>query len=139
MRLVGYYVINVGFVIYGALRLLGAVPAFAHIVGWWENDIGREVVGKLDTALPELSETAIVVLPLEVYMGWSAVMGVVLTLGAAFALFRARIGYILMGIYYALFGLLFVNYPTVNIKILHLIIGLSLFFVMLLLARRKPG
>jgi hypothetical protein len=139
VRLIGYYLINIGFLIYGVLRLLGSVPGFAHVMGWWDNKIGREIVSKIDVALPELSEKAIVVLSIEAYMGWSVLMGLVLTVGSLLALFKARIGYLLMGSYFVLFGLGFVNYLSINAKILHFAVGLSLFVVMLLLSKRLNG
>lgn len=139
MRRTGYYLINSAFLIYGLIRLIGAVPGFAHIMNWWDNSIGSQIESKLDEAFPELSEKAIVVLSLEVYMGWSVLMGVVLTLGSALALFKIKIGYVLMAIYYILFGLMFINYWSIDTKIIHFIIGLSLFVLMIFLSKRRTA
>ena len=139
MRQIGYYLINSGFLIYGALRLLGAVPGVTHIMGWWENPIGEEIVAKLADGFPEMSEKAFVSLSMGGYMTWSALMGLFLTLGSLLALFKARVGYWLMGGYFALFAAMFVNYQAFNTKIVHFAVSLGLFVVMLLLSKRRSA
>ncbi len=135
-RNVAYYMIVLGFLIYGGLRLYGTVPAVGQIMGWMNTDIGRLVVEALKPGFPELSAGAIIPLSIEVYMGWSALMGITLTLGSFLALFKLRAGYALMGLYFVLFGAGFVNYLAFNIKLLHFAAGLMLFLLMLWLSNR---
>ena len=105
-RNVAYYMIVLGFLIYGGLRLYGTVPAVGQIMGWMNTDIGRLVVEALKPGFPEL------------------------------ALFKLRAGYALMGLYFVLFGAGFVNYLAFNIKLLHFAAGLMLFLLMLWLSNR---
>ncbi len=134
----GYYVIAVGFFVYGALRLIGAAPGLGQAMGWSDTEIGREIVAKLATSLPEMSQHAFVPMSLATYIGWSGLMGIVLTAGSALALFRRRIGFWLMGAFFALFAFGFVNYLVVNIKLVHFGVALVLFLMMLRWAEPRP-
>lgn len=134
LRNFAYYVIIVGFLIYGALRLNGAIPAFGQTMGWWDTDIGREIVEALAPGFPEMSAGAIVPLSIEVYMGWSALMGITLTVGSVLALFKLRIGYIFISFYYVLFAAGFINYLVFNVKLLHFGVALAFFVLALWLS-----
>ena len=136
LNLAAYYLIGLGFLVYGGARLFGGSLAFAHIMRWRESPMGAEVEGELVKAWPQLSEKAIIDIPIEAYLGWSLLMGVVLTLGALLALFRRRIGLVLIGGYYVLFGLMFVNYLAFNAKLLHFGIGVAMLALMVFLAEK---
>lgn len=137
-RQIAYYVIAIGFLIYGGLRVAGALPAFAQSMGWWDTQIGRQIVEVLESSLPEMSGQAIVSLPVQAYIAWSAIMGIVLTVSSLLALFMFRADYVLMGAYFFLFGLGFINYMVVNVKLVHFAAGLLLFLLMLWLSDVRP-
>lgn len=134
---IGYYVISTGLLVYGALRLIGAIPGLGQAMGWSDTEIGRNIVAKLASSLPEMSERAILPMSLATYIGWSGLMGFLLTVGSVLALFRRKSGFWLMGAFFALFAFGFVNYLVVNVKLVHFAVALSLFLLMLRLA--KPG
>ncbi len=138
LRDVGYYLIAIGFMVYGGFRIAGAVPAVAQLMGWGNTDIGRSIVEALAPAFPALSRRALIPVSMEAYLGWSAIMGIVLTTGSLLALFKRRVGYWLMAAYFILFGVMFINYLVFNVKIAHFVSGLVLFLIMLRLSK-KPS
>lgn len=133
-RRIGYYVILVGFLVYGGIRAGGGLAAFAQAAGWWDTEIGRKVVETVASSLPEMSGRAFVPLSVEGYIAWSATMGIVLTAGSLLALFKVRGGYLLMGVYFVLFGMGFMNYMVLNVKLLHFAASLFLFLLMVWLS-----
>ncbi|GGY40783.1 hypothetical protein [Parvularcula lutaonensis] len=139
MRQVFYYLINIAFLVYGFARLVGSGLGFGQAARWFDTEVGRQAVDALRPGFAELSENAIVTLPMAGYLGWSLLMGVVLTVGSLLALFKARLGYILMASYFALFALMFVNYQIINVKLVHLTVGLALFAGLLLLSKRRSA
>ena len=136
-RRIGYYVILSGFLLYGAVRMLGALPGFTQSMGWTDTQIGRQIVQTLESALPAMSEQAILPMSVPVYIGWSALMGFLLTSGSLLALAKKRAGHWLMASYFVLFGAGFLNYLVVNVKLLHFAAGLLLFLLMLWLSDRR--
>lgn len=138
LREVGYYAIAIGFLIYGSFRIAGGVPAVAQLMGWGDTDIGRSVVDALAPAFPALTRRALIPLSMQAYLGWSTIMGIILTTGSLLALFKRRVGYWLMAAYFILFGVMFINYLVFNVKIAHLATGLVLFLIMLRLSN-KPS
>jgi hypothetical protein len=133
-REIGYYMIATAFLVYGGFRVFGAVPAVAQLLGWADTDIGRSVVEALTPAFPAMSQRAIIPLSMASYLSWSALMGIVLTAGSLLALFKVRVGYLLMAAYFALFAVMFINYLVFNVRIAHLAAGFGLFLLMLRLS-----
>ncbi len=130
----GYYLIVLAFLVYGGFRMFGGVQAVGQVNGWTDTEIGIAIVDALTPGFPALSKRAIIPLTMSTYLGWSAVMGVVLTFGSLLALFKLRSGYWLMATYFMLFGVMFINYLVFNIKVGHLVAGLALFGIMLRLS-----
>jgi hypothetical protein len=138
LREIGYYLIAIGFLVYGGFRIAGAVPAVAQLMGWGDTDIGRSIVEALAPVFPALSQRALIPLSMAAYLSWSGIMGIVLTTGSLLALFKRRSGYWLMASYFILFGVMFINYLVFNVKIAHLAAGFALFLIMLRLSN-KPS
>lgn len=136
LREVGYYLIAIGFLVYGGFRIAGAVPAVAQVMGWGNTDIGRSIVEALAPAFPALSQRALIPLSMAAYLSWSGIMGLALTTGSMLALFKLHVGYWLMASYFILFGIMFINYLTFNVKIVHLATSLVLFLIMLRLSTK---
>lgn len=136
-RRIAYYVIAGGFLVYGGLRLAGGLPAIAQVMGWADTEVGRGVLEMLTEGLPEMSQRAIVPLSIPAYIAWSTTMGVVLTIGALLALFKRRIGYWLMGLFFVMFAWGFVNFMVINAKFLHFAAALLLFLLMLWLSKER--
>jgi uncharacterized membrane protein YgdD (TMEM256/DUF423 family) len=137
-REIGYYLIATAFLVYGSFRVYGGVQAVAQLLGWADTDIGRSVVDALAPVFAGLSQRALVPLSMAAYLGWSAIMGIVLTAGSLLALFKNRVGYLLMATYFVLFGGMFINYLVFNAKVAHLAVGLVLFLIMLRLSGVSP-
>ncbi len=131
---IGYYLIVTAFLIYGGFRLLGGVHVIGQLMGWSNTDIGRSIVDALAPGFPAMSSRALIPLSMFTYLSWSALMGVILTLGSFLAIFKLRAGYWLMAAYFMLFGVMFINYLVFNVKVGHLAAGLVLFLIMLRLS-----
>jgi len=69
LREIGYYLIAIGFMVYGGFRIAGAVPAVAQLMGWGNTDIGRSVVEALVPAFPVLSQRALIPFSMSAYLG----------------------------------------------------------------------
>ncbi len=132
----GYYVIALAFLVYGLLRLNGAVPAVGQAMGWSDTEMGRTVLAAARPGFAEMEPRGIVPLSLTGYMMVSLLMGITLSIGSLLALFKIRAGYYLMGLFFVLFALGFVNYQVFNSKIIVFAISLAFFILMLWLSDR---
>ena len=118
-------------------RLVGSVPAVTQWLGWTDSVIGRSVIEALTPGFPALTRRALIPFSMGAYLGWRALMGIVLAAGATLALFRRRSGLWLMASYFLLFGVMFLNYLAFSTKIVHFAVGLVLFAVMLWLSKPR--
>lgn len=136
---IGYYVIALAFLVYGILRLNGAVPAVGQAMEWSDTEMGRTVLAAARPGFAEMEPRGIVPLSLTGYMMVSLLMGITLSIGSFLALFKIRAGYYFMGLFFLLFAFGFVNYQVFNSKIIHFAISLALFILMLWLSDYAQG
>lgn len=111
----------------------------AHAAGWIESSAAEDAITLLNENLPEMNANAFVVLPVTTYLGYSALMGLVLLAGVIVG-FTGRIK-AMLGVYgyCILFALMFINYKTMNIKLAHLAITLVFAIVLHILLLKGRG
>jgi hypothetical protein len=95
-----------------------AIPAFG------------EAIGRIQSLLSESGRGPLVPFSVAGYLGYGALMGAVLSVGAVGSLLRWRYGLHFIGAFLALYALLFVNFQMVNVKLLHLAVCAALFGVL---------
>ncbi|WP_260482926.1 hypothetical protein [Sphingomicrobium flavum] len=127
--------------IYALLRVIGAVPLFGHVAGWWtlEGEIGAQMVEGVDKVRAFLADSpGVVTLSLPAYFATSALMGVALLLGSIAWLIKRRVaGLWGVGAYVLIWAAMFANYGVgeANSKTLSLAAS-AIAWVVLLLAWR---
>lgn len=128
-------IIAIGFGLYAVARLSGGAFLLFHAMGVFETAAAEAALGSLQTSLPEMNDVAIIPFSLTVYLGYSILMGFILLFGAAGVLLRRKMGPYLVIAYYGMFGLMFLNFQTANVKLLHFGVGLFFAVILYLLSR----
>lgn len=117
--------------IIGLVRIGGGVAMLGSELGWWNLDGAfGSGVDEVRGALPRLNERALVQMNTAQYLSVMVLLGIALVIGAIQYLRRRRSGLVLLGVYVALHFLLFLNFSTLNIKILIPVAALGLWFVL---------
>ena len=104
---------------------------------WWELEALAEPSQEVATFLGEKSERALLSFSPLGYVLYIAGMGLVLTLGALRSLLNRRYGLPLIGLFIALWAGLFVNFLTINPKVVHLAVFVGLFLLLVKIKRRS--
>jgi len=117
--------------IIGLVRIGGGVAMLGSELGWWNlGGAFGSGVDKVRSALPGLNERALVQMSTAQYLSVMVLLGIALVMGAIQYLRGRRSGLVLLGVYVALHFLLFLNFSTLNIKILIPVAALGLWFVL---------
>lgn len=122
---------------YGVLRLGVGSVLFAQVVGWIDVPALGAAVEEIARFLERAGPASWVTASVAGYVAYIAVMGIVLASGAVGALGNRRFGPPLIGVFLLLYALLFVNFQTINPKIMHLLACAAMFFAMVWLKRGK--
>lgn len=129
-------IICLGFLLFGVMRMGVGAALILQIAGMIDlPDLASTVT---DTAvfLGQANERAIIGMGVTPYFGYIIAMGLVLVAGAVSALLRRHWGYRLIGLYLVMHGALFVNFLTVNPKIVYLAGGVTLLALLIFAQRR---
>lgn len=112
-----YYVIAVGFLGFGLIRLSVASTALAQVAGWVNfEDIGL-AISDVERFMSEHADQSLYTFGVVDYFAYIAAMGIVLIAGAMGAL-RLKLGGLkLIGIYLVMHAALFVNAMVINPKV----------------------
>ena len=108
-----------GFLAFGLVRLGVGSAMLGAELGWWPA-MGEmaDALGDTRAFLAQHEPQAFMAWSVTFYFGLIAVMGVILASGAALYLAaRRKAGLVLIAIYLALHGAMFLNYQVVNPKI----------------------
>ncbi len=125
--------------LYGGLRLVVGLGLVGQSLGIVHISALDEPLADVSTFLAEKADRTLVPVSPLGYVGYIALMGVVLSAGAIGVLRRRRIGLPLIGTFLLLYVGLFVNFLTINRKISHLVVCALLFFVLLWMDRRRKA
>lgn len=128
--------ICLGFFVYGVIRVgvgTALILQVHSLIAVPDLDLAIS-----DTAdfLARANDRAIIASGVAPYFAYIITMGTVLIAGAIGAFRRRKWGFVLIGIYLAMHGALFVNFLTVNPKIAYLIGGVALLALLIFAQRR---
>ena len=132
-------VICIVFLAYGLLRIGVGSAMLGHELGLFEIDALQEPIEDVREFLREKAENGKVLLPVTVagYVGYIALMGLTLTTGAIGSLANKRFGLPLIATFLLMYAALFINFQTVNPKIVHLIVATALYLSLLWIKKRE--
>ena len=137
-RLIGWLIAG-GLLIYGLLRLGIGIGLVGQDLGLLSIAALEEPIADIATFLDEKREAQIVPFTVAGYAAYIALMGLVLGSGALGFLMRRRPGLPLIGGFLGLWVLLFVNFQTINAKLVHLAVCFVLFLILLAIRRREEA
>lgn len=128
--------ISLAFLVYGLLRLSIGSAMLAQSCGLIDIVDLREPGVEVAEFMTHKAAQAFIPLSASGYLGYIALMGAVLTIGAVGSLMKRAFGLRFIGAFLVMYLALFINFATVNLKIIHLAICALLFGVLVWLRRR---
>jgi hypothetical protein len=131
-------IISIAFLGYGLIRIGVGSALLGQEIGLLDVLAFREPIDDIAGFLAKSSDKQIILVSVAGYVGYIALMGLVLSVGAIGSLRNQKHGMTLIGAFIAMYALLFVNFQTINPKALHLAVCTVLFCV-LLWTKRKHG
>jgi hypothetical protein len=123
--------------IYGLMRLVVGLGLLGHQIGLFEISSFQEPIDDVATFLFEHHDRAAVPMSVAGYVGYIATMGLVLSIGAIGSMVGRRYGPALVAAFLALYAALFLNFQTVNAKIVHLVVCAVLFVILVQVRTRS--
>ena len=124
---------------YGLIRLGVGSVLLGQELGILDFAVFQAPIDEIGMFIARSSERQIIPLSVSAYVGYIALMGLVLSIGALGVLRKLPFGLFLIGAFIVMYALLFVNFQTINPKAIHLGVCAILFGVLLWLkaARRR--
>lgn len=129
--------VSLALLLYGLIRIGVGSLLFGQEVGWLDLAAFQGPVADIGGFLDRSADKQIVPVSVAGYLGYIALMGLVLTVGAVGSLRNRSFGLILIALFLVLYAALFVNFQTINPKILHLAVCAILFGLLLWLSRTQ--
>ncbi len=123
--------IALAFLGYGLIRLGVASALLGQELGWSDVEGFRGPIVDIGAFLAKSEDKPIIPVSVAGYVGYIALMGVVLSVGAARALKNWTLGLPLIAAFLMMYVLLFVNFQTINPKAIHLGVCVVAFVVLL--------
>ena len=134
-------VIGVIFLLYGLLRIGVGSAMLGHEFGLFEIDALKEPIEEVGKFIAEKLEKDKILVPVTVggYVGYIALMGLVLSIGAIGSLAKKGFGLPLIATFLLMYAALFINFQTINPKIVHLEMAGVLFLILLWIRVREQA
>lgn len=129
--------VSLALLLYGLIRIGVGTLLFGQEVGWLDLAAFQGPVTDIGGFLDRSADKQIVPVSVAGYLGYIALMGLVLTIGAVGSLRNRSFGLTLIALFLVLYAALFVNFQTINPKILHLAVCAILFGVLLWLSHTQ--
>lgn len=139
MKKYGIATISSLFFVYGGFRLVVASLLLLHFAGVYSNAELQEGVEFINSAFEDKFQAVIITFSAEGYVSYLWVMAALLVVGAIGCFKRNRIGEVCISLFLILYVFLFVNFLTINPKVLHLLAVALLFGVYFLLKRNEQS
>ena len=132
-------VIGVVFLAYGLLRIGIGSAMLGHELGIFHIEALQEPIEEVGEFLEEKADNNKQVIPVTVggYVGYIALMGLMLSTGAIGSLANKRFGLPLIATFLLMYAALFINFLTINPKIVHLAVAVVLFLLLLWIKKRE--
>ena len=121
-----YFLICLGFLAFGLVRLGAGLAALAQLAGWIEIGEMTEAIGEVGPFLTEHADQSLYAFGVPDYFAYIALMGAVLVAGTIGAMRYKAGGIRLMALYLVLHGALFLNAMVINPKLVLLAVTVGL-------------
>lgn len=122
--------IAIVFLGYGLIRLGVGSVLLGQEIGLFDFSVFHAPLMDIGKFMEKSNESQILLVSVAGYVGYIALMGLVLSIGAWRALRNLPFGLALIGAFLVMYALLFVNFQTINPKALHLAVCVVLFSVL---------
>ncbi|MCR6702654.1 MAG: hypothetical protein NVV68_16565 [Dokdonella sp.] len=139
MRRYGRIFVSLALLLYGLIRIGVGSLLFGQEVGWLNLPAFQGPIEDIGGFLDRSADKQIVPVSVAGYLGYIALMGLVLAVGAIGSLRNRSFGLTFIGLFLVMYALLFINFQTINPKILHLAACAILFGLLLWLNRTHRG
>lgn len=123
--------IATAFLAYGLIRVFAGTAILGQEIGLIDLPDFQEHIVEINSFLEKTNEKQLIPVSVAGYLSYIALMGLVLSTGAIRSLINLPFGLSCIGAFNVMYGLLFVNFQTINPKIIHLAICFILFIVLL--------
>jgi len=123
------------FLVYGLIRLGVGSALLGQELELIDFHAFRQPLEDIGNFLGKSIERQIIPMSVSGYVGYIALMGMVLSVGAFRVLKGRPFGLSLIGAFIVMYVLLFVNFQTINPKAIHLVVCMVLFGALLALKR----
>ena len=130
-------VIGIAFLAYGLLRIGVGSAMLGHELGIFDIDALQEPIEEVGEFLEEKADKQLVPVTVGGYVGYIALMGLTLSIGAIGSLTNKRFGLPLIATFLLMYAALFINFQTINPKIVHLAVAAVLFLLLLWINKRE--
>ena len=131
--------IAIVFLGYGLIRLGVGSVLLGQEIGLIDFEVFHAPVGDIGKFIEKSEGSQIIPVSVAGYVGYIALMGLVLSIGALRVLRNLPFGLALIGAFIVMYALLFVNFQTINPKAIHLGVCAVLFGALLWLKRTRSG
>ena len=123
--------ILIAFLGYGLIRICVGCALLGQEIGLLDIKAFHEPINDIAGFLAKSSNRQILSVSVAAYVSYIALMGLVLAIGAIGSLKNQKYGLSLIGAFLAMYSLLFVNFQTINPKVIHLAVCAVLFGALL--------
>ena len=130
-------VIGIAFLAYGLLRIGVGSAMLGHELGIFDIDTLQEPIEEVGEFLEEKADKQLIPVTVGGYVGYIALMGLTLSIGAIGSLTNKRFGLPLIAAFLLMYAALFINFQTINPKIIHLAVAAVLFLLLLWIKKRE--
>ena len=132
----GTTIIGLVFLVFGIIRLGVSTLLLLHLYDMVEFSELREAIVEVSNFLSDNNKISIISFSPLGYLSYLWLMGALLIIGAIGCLKRNRLATLAISLFLLLYVLLFVNFQTINPKIIHLFVCAALFSVYIWLNKR---
>ena len=130
-------VIGIVFLAYGLLRIGVGATMLGDEVGIFDINALQEPLEEVAEFLEKKADKQLISVNVSGYLGYIALMGLTLSIGAIGSLANKRFGLPLIATFLLMYAALFINFQTINPKIVHLAIAAALFLSLLWIKKRE--
>jgi|TARA_B100000745_G_C19831554_1_gene275182 hypothetical protein len=137
MKKYGITIIGILFLIYGGIRLWVSSVLLLQTFGLINIADLQAALIDIGDFMQSRQDNSVVPFSVVVYLSYLWVMGALLVTGAIGCLKRQSFGHISLSVFLVLYVLLFVNFQTINPKVIHLVVCATLLGLYLWLRKKE--
>lgn len=130
-------IISISFLAYGLLRIGVGSAMLGQALGIFNINALQEPIKEVGEFLQKKADKQLILTTVSGYVGYIALMGLTLTVGAIGSLTNQWFGLPLIATFLLMYAALFLNFQTVNPKIIHLVVATGLFLLLLWLKKHE--